>query len=92
MDESFQLRARRPLDMRRPAKLDFSVLTATLAAQRSASAAARAQPHAPPGPDAGAEGEPLIEIVLAGPDLPRAACAQRGCFNRAESIRRRNTP
>ena len=92
MDETFQLRARRMLGKREPAALDFSVLTATLTSQQAASPAARAQLHAPATPDAGADGDPLIEIVLAGPDWPRAACAQRGCFNRAESTRRRNTP
>lgn len=92
MDETFQLRARRLLDKGQPAALDFSVLAAALAAQQSASAAARAQLRAPPAPPAGAEGDPLIEIVLAGPDWPRATSAQRGCFNRAESKRARNTP
>jgi hypothetical protein len=93
MDETFQLRARRLLGEREPAPLDFSLLTAALAAERAASAAVRAQLSAPPAAAAGAaEGEPIVELVLAGPDWPRAARAQRGCFNRAESIRRRNTP
>jgi len=92
MDETFQLRARRLLDKGRPAELDFSMLSATLAAQQSASAAARAQRHAPPVADAGPDGDPLIEIVLSGPDWPRAAFAQRCCFNRAESKRTRNLP
>ena len=92
MDETFQLRARRLLDRRQPAALDFSVLRAALSAQQSASAAARAQSRLPAAAAVGADGDPLIEIVLAGPDWPRAASAQRGCFNRAESIRRRNTP
>ena len=91
MDESFQLRARRMLDRRQAAQLDFSMLSATLAAQQSATPAARAHLLVPPAAvDAG--GDPLTEILLAGPDWPRAASAQRGCFNRAESKRRRNAP
>jgi hypothetical protein len=92
MDETFQLRARRMLGKREPAPLDFSLLTAALAAQRAASAAVRAQLEAPPAAAAGADSDPIVEIVLAGPDWPRAARAQRGCFNRAESIRRGNVP
>jgi len=91
MDETFQLRSRRLLDEAQPAPLDFAVLSATLAAQQSVSAAARAQTQAPPAAAGAADGEPLTEIVLAGPDWPQAASAQRGCFNRAESKRRRNT-
>jgi hypothetical protein len=91
MDESFQLRARRLLGERKPAALDFSVLSATLAAQAAGSEAARAQARAcaasPPAP-----ADPLGEIVLGGPLWPEAASAQRGCFNRAEVRRRRNDP
>ncbi len=43
MDESFQLRAERLLGRPQPAPLDFPMLTAGLAAQQAASAAARAQ-------------------------------------------------
>jgi hypothetical protein len=91
MDESFQLRARRLLGKREPAQLDFSLLSATLAAQAAASAAGRAQARA----SASAAPEPtdpLGEIVLGGPARDEAASAQRGCFNRAEVKRRRNEP
>lgn len=89
MDESFQLRAKRLLGEHRPAQLDFSLLSAALAAQQAASPAARAQARhdarAAPAPAA----EPLIETVLAGPGWQVAASAQQGCFNRAEVKRRR---
>jgi hypothetical protein len=90
MDESFQLRARRLLGKREPAPLDFSILTATLAAQAATSAAARAQARA--GAATPAPADPLGELVLGGPDWAEAASAQRGCFNRAEVKRRRNEP
>jgi hypothetical protein len=87
MDESFQLRAKRLLDGSKPAPLDYGLLRATLAAQAAASAAARAQARAtlPPA-------EPVGEIVLAGAAWKDAVSAQRGCFNRAEVKRRRNSP
>jgi hypothetical protein len=84
MDESFQLRARRLLDGRDPAPLDFAMLTAAVSAQAAASAAARAQARAAP------PAEPIGEIVLGGSAWREAACAQRGCFNRAEARRRGN--
>ena len=92
MDESFQLRARRLLARREPAPLDFSVLSATLAAQAAASEAARAQARAGAAAAAPAPADPLGEIVLGGPDWNEAASAQRGCFNRAAMKRRRNAP
>jgi hypothetical protein len=90
MDESFQLRAKRLPGEREPARLDFSVLSATLAAQAAASEAARAQALA--ASSAPAPADPLGEIVLGGPARTEAASAQRGCFNRAEVRRRRNDP
>jgi hypothetical protein len=90
MDETFQLRARRLLDKSEPAPLDYAVLSASLSAQQAASAAARAQGRAATPRDESAD--PLSEILLAGPEWRRAAGAQRGCFNRAESVRRRNDP
>jgi hypothetical protein len=87
MDETFQLRANRLTGKRHKAALDFSMLTAALAAQRAAIATE------PVLPNAGApEGDPLTELLLAGPHWRRAASAQRGCFNRAESKRRRKAP
>ena len=91
MDESFQLRAKRLLHKREPAPLDFSMLTATLAAQAAASETARAQARACAAA-APAPADPLGEIVLGGPERGEAASAQRGCFNRAEVRRRRNDP
>jgi hypothetical protein len=91
MDESFQLRARRLLGKREPAQLDFSLLSATLAAQAAASAAGRAQARASASA-APEPADPLGEIVLGGPERAEAASAQRGCFNRAEVKRRRNEP
>ena len=90
MDESFQLRGRRPLAPSGPAKFDYEMLTAAVAAQAAASAAARAQARAfPPAP---APAEPIGEIVLAGEDWRQAVSEQRGCFNRVEMKRRRNIP
>ena len=91
MDESFQLRAKRLLGKNEAAALDFSVLTATLAAQAAASETARAQARACAAA-APAPADPLGEIVLGGPERAEAASAQRGCFNRAEVRRRRNDP
>ena len=91
MDESFQLRARRLLGKSEAAPLDFSVLTATLAARAAASETARAQARACAA-STPAPADPLGEIVLGGPERDEAASAQRGCFNRAEVRRRRNEP
>ncbi len=92
MDETFQLRARRLLDGRQPARLDFSVLRAALGAQQAASAAACAQARAADRSAPAAQSDPLTELVLAGPGWRQAVSAQRGCFNRAEAGRRVNTP
>ena len=91
MDVNFLLRGRRGLGESRPARLDHRMLTAALAAQQSASAAARAQAAAtvPPG-DCGADREPLSELLLGGPQWREAAAAQKGCFNRAGMKRRVN--
>ena len=86
MDESFQHRAHRLLGPRVPARLDYSMLTATLTAQASASEAARAQAKAAP------PAEPIGEILLGGSGWREAVSAQRGCFNRAEVKRRRKEP
>jgi len=91
MDESFQFRGRRLSGGRQPAPLDFSMLSAALTAQQAASAAARAEARAKECAATAAKGDPLTEILLCGPGWQSAARAQRGCFNRAETIRRRNT-
>jgi hypothetical protein len=92
MDESFQLRARRRSGESQPVELDFSVLSAALAAQQSASAAARAQARfdsrAAPAPGT----DSLSETLLAGPQWQAAASTLQGCFNRAEVKRRRKAP
>ena len=88
MDETFQLRARRLLGKKQAIALDYSMLTAVLAAQRAALRA----PELANGGTEPAGGDPLTEILLAGPDWQSAASAQRGCFNRAEVKRRRNAP
>ena len=90
MDESFQLRARRLLGRQQAARLDYSMLTASLAAQAAASAAAQAQARA--GLSVNGPAEPLGEIVLAGSEWREAASAQRGCFNRSAVKHRLNQP
>ena len=91
MDETFQLNAGRLLRKRSAAPLDFPLLTAALAAQRAAAGATGPAREPAPLPAPG-EGDPLTEILLAGPEWQRASSAQRGCFNRAEVKRRRNEP
>ena len=90
MDDSFQLRAKRLLGETREAALDFSVLSAALSAQQAASPAARAQAEAASFERDDAQAEPIEEILLCGPGWQSAASTQKGCFNRAESKRRRN--
>jgi hypothetical protein len=92
MDLVFLVRARRLLAERQPARLDHSVLVATLAAQQSVSAAARAQALANGRRDRSIEDDPLIELLLAGPKWKEAASVQRGCFDRTESRRRVDGP
>ena len=90
MDESFHLRARRLLGRPQVAQLDYSMLTASLAAHAAASAAAQAQARA--AAQANGPAEPLGEIVLAGNQWREAADAQRGCFNRSAVKHRLNQP
>ena len=93
MDESFQLRANRLLSGRRAAApLDHDLLSATLAAQQAASPTANAQARAAGRAPRLPEAEPLTELLLGGSGWKEAACDQAGCFNRAESERRRNGP
>ncbi|WP_162806649.1 hypothetical protein [Sphingosinicella terrae] len=89
----FIRRAERILEDRQPLRLDHGLLVAALAAQQTASVAAR--PGPPPAViPAAVEGEddPIIELLNAGPGWRRAACRQRGCFSRAEAGRRVNAP
>jgi len=92
MDLVFLMRARRLLTERQPARLDHSVLIATLAAQQSATAAARAQSRGNGRRTCAIEDDPLIELLLAGPKWKEAASVQRGCFDRTESRRRADGP
>ncbi len=88
MDMGFLRRAERTLARDRVAQLDHATLVATLATQRQVEAV-RAEPD-PAEPDA--VEDPLVELLLAGPDWRRALSAQRGCFSRAEAGRRVNDP
>ncbi|HST36165.1 MAG TPA: hypothetical protein VLK25_06005 [Allosphingosinicella sp.] len=93
MDESFQLRAKRLLDGRRDAApLDHDMLSAALAAQRTASPTASAQARAGGKAAGSPQRDPLTELLLGGSGWKAAASVQSGCFNRAESERRRNAP
>jgi hypothetical protein len=90
MDVAFLLRVQRLLADRQPAKLDFSVLTAALAAQQSTDAAVRAKGRTAKVQARFGEEEALVELLLAGPGWRQAASAQQGCFSRAEAGRRIN--
>ena len=92
MDESFQLRAKRMLGPRQPAALDYEVLSAALSAQQAKTPAARAQHLFDRAAAADAEPELLAETLLGSAAGQEAGGAQRGCFNRAEVKRRRNSP
>jgi hypothetical protein len=91
MDETFQLRIKRPIGPVRPAPLDFQMLSAGLIAQQAATPAARAQAAFDRKGAAAPEAEPLVEALLAGPHWREAASAQHFCFNRAEVKRRHKT-
>ena len=82
MDMAFLLRSQRLLEGRRPARLDHGLLQAALAAGRVIPATDSCA--------GGADEEPLIELVTAGPEWRQAAARQRGCFNRVEAGRVRN--
>ena len=80
MDMAFHQRAQQILDRGDPARLDYPLLLAALAARQGAS-----EPLATP--TTLVESDPLIELVLAGPRWREAAQAQGGCFSRAEAGR-----
>jgi hypothetical protein len=89
MDMGFLRRAERMLARERVARIDHEMLVAALATRRQvelgnagASSAESSEPVE----------EPLVELVLAGPDWRRALLAQGGCFSRAEVGRRVNDP
>ena len=77
MDLAFLRRAEQRFASRIAVAPDPGVVSALLAVQRAASAAARAEAllEAPRVPD------PIAEILLAGPGWRRAVAAQRGSFN-----------
>jgi len=79
---AFLQRARRMLGESAPAPLDHGLLVAALAGRAGIPTPSR---------EAAIE-EPLVELLIAGPDWQRAARAQGGCFNRAEAGRSRNAP
>ncbi len=89
MDMAFLRRAQRMLEGRAPARLDHSMLLASLAAQRAVDAGAQAVATGA-GERRRGEEEPLVELLVAGPDWRSAASAQHGCFSRAEVKRRVN--
>jgi hypothetical protein len=79
----FPHRAERMLASEQPALFDFDLLLAALAAQQGTSG----EPAPVPRTECG---EPLVEVVLAGPRWREAAAEQGGCFSRAEAGRRVN--
>lgn len=83
MDIDFLLRAKRLLADRQPAVLDHRLLVAALAAERAASPIARALTAPGSGRPSGSARtrDPLVEVILAGPDWRRAVDQQRGSFS-----------
>jgi hypothetical protein len=90
MDESFHLRDGRPTGDVQPAALDFAMLSAALAAQQSATPAARAQARFDADAAPRLDADLLIETVLAENNFP-CGNQRMACFNRAASGRRLNT-
>ena len=85
---AFQRRAERMLAARHVTRLDHAMLVAALTAHGPRATESVQSPMAEPvGP---AVEDPLVELLLAGPDWRRAISAQRGCFSRAEAGRRLN--
>jgi hypothetical protein len=90
MDMAFLYRAERMLAQGQPARIDHSILVATLAAQR---AHVKIEDEGRPLPTASlAADEPLVELLLGGPARRQALSAQQGCFSRAEAGRLINVP
>jgi hypothetical protein len=90
MDETFQLRAKRPIDGPQALPLDFAVLRAALSAQQAVSVTALAQAETSETRIVAGEQECLTELLLAGPGWRDAMKIQQGCFSRAEVRRRVN--
>ncbi len=84
MDLSFFRRAEQRFASQTAAQPDYGMLVAMLRTQQCASAAARAQTAAA----APSIGDPIAEILLAGPGWRRAVIAQGGSFNPAFARKR----
>jgi hypothetical protein len=80
MDLSFFRRAEARFASRSAANLDYGMFTALLRAQQALSPAARVQGQFRKVP---VMEDPIVEILLCGPDWRRAAAAQRGAFSPA---------
>ena len=92
MDMAFISRAERLLAEERPARLDHSILVATLAASRCAQAQESIRVRIAAAPAAGGSEDDLVELLLCGPRWRQALSAQQGCFSRAVAGRRINAP
>ena len=86
----FLRRAERLLARDRAAHLDHGMLVAALAARHALDSIqicpSTAEPSVEP------VEEPLVELLLAGPEWRRAVSVQGGCFSRAEAGRQVNDP
>jgi hypothetical protein len=89
MDLSFFRRAQMRFASRSPARLEYPVLVASLAAVQSASAAARAARALGSAGEPSPRHDPLVELLLGGSGWREAAAAQRGCFNPGQAARLR---
>jgi len=90
MDMGFLRRAERLLAREQVARIDHEMLIAALATRRHVEAGNLGM--SPVESSAEPVEEPLVELLLAGPDWRRALSAQCGCFSRAEAGRRVNDP
>lgn len=85
MDMAFFTRAQRQLDDRQEAAgIEYSTLVAMLGAYQASTPTARAAalPDRCASMNGQAAAEPLVELLLAGPQWRDAADCQAGCFNR----------
>jgi hypothetical protein len=87
MDLGFFQRRKASFAGRSAARLDYRVLVATLDAMQAASLSARALEAVACQPDAVAGANPLVEILLGGPQWREAIAAQCGSFNPAQAQR-----
>jgi hypothetical protein len=87
MDLGFFQRRNAGFAGRSAARLDYGVLVAMLDAMQAASPSARALRSSACQPDASARENPLVEILLGGPQWREAVAARCGCFNPAQAQR-----